>query len=145
MTYTKPEPGMPSKIDVAGRTLELRFTLRTLRDLQKDHGISVLDPQTMGQMFQDPERLALMLYYGVRNSAGTGPEPVTLEWIEDNFDASMLIDLAPMLAYATTGRWPDMSKLLGDVPNAPRPGATGLNSGPSDDTTYTLVNGLSGD
>ena len=136
MTYTKPEPGHPVLLELDGRKLELRFSLRSLKELDTDAGISVLKGDGLADVLRDPLKLAVMLYYGVR---GKAPD-ITLDWIEDNVDASMLLDLAPMLAYACTGRWPDLSKLL---PNAARPAAeseTGSASGPLVATTSDVLN-----
>jgi len=140
MVYTKPEPGKPILVEAAGQMLELRFTLKTLKALDAEHDISVLKGEGMAGIFQNPAKMAVVLYYGLR---ANNPE-VTEDWVEENFDASMLLDLAPVLAYATTGRWPDLSKILGESPNADRPGTTGLPSGPSEDMTSVAVKTNSG-
>jgi hypothetical protein len=136
MTYSKPEPGKPILVQIGGRALELRYSLKTLKALDAEHNISVLKGESMGLAFQDPARLAVVLYYGLR----AGASDVTQDWVEENVDASMLLDLAPLLAYATTGRWPDLSKFTGEAPNVDRPNGTGSPSGPSDDTTSPAVN-----
>jgi hypothetical protein len=133
MTYTKPEPGKPIVIEIGDRLLELRFSLKTLKALDKDEHISVLKAEGITGIFSDPTRLAVVLYYGLKTKDPT----ITLDWVEENVDASMLLDLAPLLILATTGRCPDMDKLLGESPNVPVPGQiqTGSLSGPSDATT----------
>jgi hypothetical protein len=138
MTYTKPEPGMPCVLELGEKKLELRFTLKVLKALEADHQITVLKGEGLGEALRDPAKLAVILYYGVRTK---NPE-ITEDWIEENVDASMLLDLAPMLAYATTGRWPDMEKILGSIPNVERPPepTTGSPSGPLADTTSGAVN-----
>jgi len=122
------------KITIGGKSLELRFTLKTLRLLQSERGISVL--KGMGDAMRDPEQLAVILFYGLRQA----DQEITLEWVEDNVDASMLIDLAPVLAYCVTGRWPDMEKLLAALPNAERPAQAGSTSGPLAGTISGSVN-----
>lgn len=128
MPYTKPQPGMPCILRLGERDVELRFTLRVLRELQAQESIAVLSGEGMRTALQDPATLAKMLYYGIR----TKQPDITEAWVEDNVDASMLMDLAPVLAYATTGRWPDMSKLLGDIegtsPNPTRPNGLAIGS-----------------
>ena len=136
LRYEKPEPGTPIVLDLDGEKLELRFTLRTLKALNVEQGISVLKGG-MGEVMTDPEKLAVILWYGVKTKR---PE-ITLDWIEDNFDAAMLLDLGPALAYAVTGRLPDLEKILANYPNAERPPEpTGSQSGPLADTTSGAVN-----
>jgi hypothetical protein len=133
MLYKKPEPGMPCVLTIGGREVELKFTLRVLRELHTNENIQILNGEWMRHALQDPQTLSRMLCYGLR----TKNPDITEAWVEDNVDASMLIDLAPALAYATTGRWPDMSRILGETdaaPNESRPNGlpqTGLPSGPS--------------
>lgn len=138
MRFSKPEPGKPVILHVADRDLELRFTLKVLKQLDVEKNISVLKGDGMADVLRDPENLAVVLHYGVKTK---DPE-ITLDWIEENFDASMLLDLAPILAYSMTGRYPDMDKLLGGHPNADSPAepSTGSPSGRSDGTTSTVLN-----
>jgi hypothetical protein len=136
MPYAKPDPGKPILVDIGGRQLELRYSLKTLKELDADHNISVLKGESMGQAFQNPALMAVVLYYGLRAKNAD----ISQDWVEDNVDASMLLDLAPLLAYATTGRWPDLAKFLGESPNAERPSGTGSPSGPSGDSTSAAVN-----
>jgi len=140
MPHQKPQPGMPCVIELEGKPYQLRFTLRTLRDLQQIEKISILDGAAMRTVLQDPHMLGTLLYYGLK---AKNPE-ITRDWIEDNVDASMLFDLAAPLAYATTGRWPDMEKILAGVtsPNqtSQDASATGSPSGQSDATTSGLPN-----
>lgn len=144
MTFEIPKPGMPIYIDVDGRRLQLRFSLKTLKALEKDFNISVLKGDGLSVAFRDPELLTNFLWYGLK---AKNPE-VSREWVEDEFDASMLMDLIPLLAYAVTGN--DISNALPKrgleiVPNgkAPIPQA-GLTYGLSDATTFTSQNVISG-
>jgi hypothetical protein len=138
MPYTKPNPGEPIILDIAERKLELRFPLKILKALSVDHHISVLSGEGLGESLRDPEKLAVMLFYGLK----TKQPDLTQEWVEDNVDARMLLDLAPMLAYATTGVFPDMTKILSRIPNVegPTDQKAGSTSGPSVDTTSTYKN-----
>jgi hypothetical protein len=138
MRYTKPEPGMPCILEIGDRKLELRYTLKALKALDVEQHISVLKGEGLAGTLQDPTKLATILYYGLRSKQ---PD-ITEDWIEENVDASMLLDLAPMLAYATTGRYPDIEKIIANLPNAERPAApsTGSPSGPLADSTSDLVN-----
>jgi hypothetical protein len=146
MLYTKPEAGKPCVLHIGGRDLELRFTLKTLKALDVDHHLSVLKGEGLFGAMQDPVKLSVILYYGLRTK---NPE-ITEDWVEENVDASMLLDMAPMLAFATTGRWPDLEKILadqkmlGDLPNparpTPPPESNGSISGPLADTTSVKPN-----
>ena len=128
---------MPCLIKVGDRSLELRFTLKALKALDAEHNLSVFRGEGLGEALREPGKLAVVLYYGLR----TRQPDITQDWVEENFDASMLLDLAPVLAYATTGRWPDMDKILANLPNAARPAdSTGSPSGPLADTTSRSVN-----
>ena len=136
MTYAKPEPGQPCVLDIAGRRLELLFTLKVLKQLELDHSISVLKGEGLGTMMQDPTRLAVVLYYGLK----TKQPDITEDWIEDNVDASMLLDMSPMLVRAITGKWFDVDDYVAKrLPNAERPtekaDTTGSPSGPLAVTT----------
>jgi hypothetical protein len=130
MLYTKPQPGFPVVLALGDKELELRYTLKTLKELDEKHHISVLKGEGLGDTLRDPAQLAVVLYYGVKSRH---PE-LTQDWIEDNVDAAMLLDLAPALAYSITGRWPDMEKILANLlPNVERPAdnsQTGSPSGP---------------
>jgi hypothetical protein len=138
MTYTKPEPGMPCVLEIGGKQLELRFTLKVLKVLEAEHQITVLKGEGLGDALRDPAKLGVILYFGIK----TKHPDITEDWVEENVDASMLLDIAPMLAYATTGRWPDMERILANLPNAERPPepTTGSPSGPLADTTSTVLN-----
>jgi len=128
------ERGLPVYIEIQDRAYEIRFTLRVLKELQRDHGISVI--RGAGDAMFDAEKLAIILWYGLREHQ---PE-LTLEWIEDNIDTSMLLGMMPSLVYAMTGR---EIPGAGD-PNAARLSGTGSPSGPSGVTTLASVNGNSG-
>jgi hypothetical protein len=141
----KPEPGQPILIDIGEAVYELKFPLRILKTLDADQGINVLKGAGMEGVFTDPEKLAILLYYGLRTKH---PE-VSLEWVEDNVDASMLLGLAPRLAYATTGRYPKIRGLDEDEDVSPNGReeslTTGSPSGPQDDTTSVSESVSSGD
>jgi hypothetical protein len=127
----KHEPGMPVAIEIAGKTLEVRYTLRVLKELQKD-GINVI--RGMSDAIYDPETLAKVLVAGIDKRHG-----IDLDWVMDNVDTAQLMAIMPDLTFAMTGR-----EIPG--PNAPRPveSGTGSPSGPSQDTTSVLVNGRAG-
>jgi hypothetical protein len=116
----------------------LRFPLKILKALSVDHHIKVLSGD-FGEVMRDPEKLSTMLYYGLK----TKQADLTQDWVEDNVDARMVLDLAPMLIYAMTGVFPDMEKILSRIPNVAgptEPAEAGSISGPSVDTTSTYRN-----
>lgn len=121
--------GEPVRFQMAGVEYRLRFTLRALKQLEHDHHISVMrGGEGVIDAVRDPEKLALVLYFGLK----THQPDITLEWVEDTFDASMLLELAPVIAQAISGRATGASS-----PNEPVPGkvnGVGSPSGPSDDT-----------
>jgi len=136
--YTKPEAGEPCVLQIGGRKVELLFTLRVLKQLDADHKISILKGGGLGTMMQDPDMLATVLYYGLKTKQ---PE-LTAEWVEENVDASMLLDMSPMIVRAVTGQWPDMEKLMASLPNGNRPAAkseAGSTSGQLAGTTSDVV------
>jgi len=137
----KPRPGEPVYVTIEEQKYRLRFPLRVLKELEGDHSISVLRGEGMVEAFRDPAKLAIMLSYGLRTD---NPE-LTPEWIEDHVEASMLLEIAPVMAFAATGRYPDMSALENPPnPPQPEPASTGSPSGPSDATIYTLAKPNSG-
>jgi len=137
----KPRPGEPVYVTIEDHHYRLRFPLRVLKELDVEHNISVLRGESMAEAFRDPEKLAILLSCGLRTD---NPE-VTAEWIEDHVEASMLLEIFPYIAYAASGRWPDMSG-LDNQPNPPQPepASTGLLSGPSDATISVLAKPNSG-
>jgi hypothetical protein len=138
----KPQPGQPILITIGGRELELKFPLRIVKRMDTEQGISVLRGTGMAAAFSDPERLALITHYGLQ----TKHPDITLDWVQDEVDASMLLTLGPLLAFATTGRWPK----IGEQEETPIPNEgqvepiRGLPSGLSEDTILELVNANSG-
>ena len=139
MTFHKPDPGKPVILEIGGRLLELRFTLGALKALDVEQSMPMLRGEGLGAALQDPAKLAIVLYYGLR---GRNPD-ITQQWVEDNVDSAMLLEyIGPALAYAITGRAPDMEKILGAIPNVERPTEppTGSPSGPLADTTSGAVN-----
>jgi hypothetical protein len=138
LRYEKPEPGTPIVLDLDGRKLELRYTFRTLKALKVEHDINVIKPEQLMAMVNDPEKLAIVLWYGLKTKE---PE-ITLDWIDDHFDAPMLMELWPAMAYAISGRLPDIAAATAASPNVERPAdpPTGSPSGPLADTTSTRPN-----
>jgi len=98
---TKPEPGQPILVELRGKLLEIRYSLGTLKDLARDHKISVLKGDAFLKLIEDPEKFTTVLHAGL---AEIQPE-VTREWVEKNIDASMFAILLPYLGYAMSGRW----------------------------------------
>jgi hypothetical protein len=124
------EPGMPVSIAIGGKDYPIRFTLRVLKQLQQDHSISVLSAN-FAETLSDMGKLPVILYYGMRVA---NPE-ITLDWIEDNVDLSVLVGMIPALTFAMSGR---QVKPTSDAsPNAERPKVNGIGSnfGPSDAST----------
>ena len=129
------EPGMPVRVEIDGKDYPLRFTLKALKELQRDHNISVIRGGV--DAFTDPEKLALILFYGLR---GLNPD-ITLEWVEEHVDAGMLVSMMPALGFAMSGRAPETS------PNPQAPAkANGIGSpfGPSGATISDTPSGNSG-
>ncbi len=120
------EPGMPVSLTIDGKEYSLRFTLRVLRELQKDHGISIMRGD---DNFTNPEKIGLLLYYGLR----TAHPELTLDWIEDHVDTPMLLRMVPSIVFAMSGKVPDAA------PNPDKPlrvnGGIGSHSGRSGDST----------
>jgi hypothetical protein len=131
--WTKPEPGMPCVIHVAERDFIVRFTLKVIKELHVNYEIRLLKPDSMMEALQDPEKFGVVLYHGLKSKQ---PD-ITLEWVEENIDSAMLIELSPALAYAVVGRTADQ------IPNVPKPEAnpsTGSPSGQSGDMISGAVN-----
>lgn len=137
--YVKPEPGHPCIIELADRQLELRFTLKVLKQLDVEHHIKLVGANFANVLFE-PGQLATVLFFGLK----TKQPDITEDWVAENVDASMLVDLSPVLAYATTGQWPDIDKILANLPNVARPQgetpSTGSPSGPLDGTITARPN-----
>jgi hypothetical protein len=131
------QPGKPVQFQMGETTYSLRFTLRALKTLEHEHDIAVMrGGEPMIAAVRDAGKLALILYYGLK---GAQPD-ITLDWVEDNFDSTMLLELAPVIAQAISGK-------AVDSPNEPPPGKVngiGSLSGPSDDTTSASVTATSG-
>jgi len=125
------EPGMPVSITIDGKEYPIRFTLRVLKDLQRDHGISVISGTP--DIFGDIGKLAIILFYGLR----TANADLTLDFVEENVDTSMLIEMIPALTFAMSGQLPKSAAAQEPSPNAERPKVNGIGSpfGPSDVTT----------
>ena len=124
------EPGMPVSLTIDGKEYPIRFTLRVLKELQKDHSVSVIGGNA--DLFTDVSKLAVILFYGLRTA---NPE-ITLDWVEDNVDTSMLVGMIPALTFAMSGQQP-RGPHSDQSPNAERPKVNGIGSpfGPSVDTT----------
>lgn len=129
------EPGMPVMVEIAGKSYQIRFSLKSMKTLQAEHKIHLLRG---GMSDLDPEKLALILYFGLRDK---NPE-LTLDWVEENVDAAALVDMVPALRFAINGSAAPSGTLPNGAP--PVPTGTGSASGPSADTTSVLVNGRSG-
>jgi hypothetical protein len=138
LRYETPEPGRPVVLILDGKRLELRFTLGVMRQVEQDHNVSLLKGNGLADILRDPGKLAILLTYGLRTKQ---PE-CTLEWVEDNFDSSMLISLGTVLAFCMTGSLPDLEKYFPKSPNGNGPIApeSGSTSGPSAVTTSDLAN-----
>jgi hypothetical protein len=121
----RPEPGTPASVLLAdGREHPLRFPLRVLRELKASHNIDMLGSAGIGAALNDPAILAVLLAAGMK----TTDDSITLEWVEDNVDASMLVSIAPQLVYAATGQWigDELQKRVnGASGNAPASDGTG--------------------
>ena len=147
----QPAPGMPATVEIGGTAYPLRFSLKALKELEANEGLRLLhDLGDLPAMIRNPDRLAMLLSYGLLEP-GTGRR-MSRDWIDDNVDASMLLDMVPKLLWAATGRWLDLEKLISEagLPNVPPsegPEAvlpTGSPSGQSDGTTSGYLNGSSG-
>lgn len=127
------EPGKPVTLVVGERVLRLRYPLRILKRMDEETGISVF--RGLGDSFQDPGKLAVLLHYGLV----TDQPDASVDWVEENIDASMLLEMAPKLAYAISGKLPEEA-----VPNGAAPGPTGSSSGPSGAMISDSLNPTSG-
>jgi hypothetical protein len=133
-------PGNAAEFQVGDKIYRMRLSLRVLKTLEQDHNISIMrGPESILAALHDPEKFALVVYQGLR---ANHPE-VTLDWVEDTFDATSIAMLAPVIGQAISGRE------AGDSPNAPtpdKPNGIGPLSGPSGDTTsasLTISSGIS--
>jgi hypothetical protein len=99
---TKPEAGQPITVEIGDRTMELRFPLRVMRDLEAA-GIRLLRDGRDGlfNVITSPEKMIDILYAGLR----TKQPDVTPDWVADNIDATMMTALMPLIVYAMTGQW----------------------------------------
>jgi hypothetical protein len=141
---TRPEPGQPILIEIGDQVLELKYPMRVLKKLAAVEGINVLggpNGEGMKDVFNMPDRVALLLWYGLQTKH---PE-ITQDWLDDHIEAPMLRDLGPSIGYAMTGRWPKVDEDEDAVPNPTEEGrALGSPSGPSDDTTFASPSANSG-
>jgi hypothetical protein len=138
MPYTKPEPGKPILVEIAGQSLQLRFNLRTMKALDKDHGISLFKAETgLGNAWEHPDRISLLLYYGLKEHH---PQ-ITQDWLDEHVETEMLPELFKMVIYAASGSWPELQP----PKNANGQSLlTGSVSGPSEDTTSAVAKPNSG-
>jgi len=127
----------PVKFELDGEEYRLRFTLGALKALDHDHGIKIMKGgDAMMDAVRDPGKLALILFHGLRTCH---PE-ITIEWVEANFDSSMLLDLAPVVGQAIGGK-------AAQLPNVDPPGKVngiGSLSGQSVDMTLGSLTPSSG-
>ena len=132
-------PGAAAEFEIDGKTYRMRLSLRVLKILEHEHHISIMrGPDGIMEALHDPEKFALIVYHGLR---ANHPD-ITLEWVEDTFDASSIVALAPVIGQAISGK-----EATGDSPNAPppdKPNGIGLLSGPSGDTTSDSPSANSG-
>lgn len=126
------EPGMPVSITIEGTEYPVRFTLRVLKQLQQDHGLSVISGNFVENM-TDVSKLAVILFYGMR----LAHPDITLDWVEDHVDTSMLVSMLPALTFAMSGRQIKQDAAPEPSPNAERPKVNGIGSpfGPSEGST----------
>jgi len=138
MQSNKTERGQPILVEIGDRLLEVRYSLKTLKALDKPpNNIRVFDINGgIIAALQDPAKLSAFLYFGLHEKQ---PD-ITPEWVDENVEASMVFDILPQLVYAATGRRTDTP----DRPNATGPSQTGSLSGPSEGTTSDLANATSG-
>ena len=111
------EPGMPILVMIEDQQYEIRFSLRTLKDLQKDHGISPI--QSAAETFTDLEKLSIMLYYGLKEKQSH----IDLDWVQDHVDAGSLVDMLPAISYAMSHKQP-----ASESPNEATPNGNGTGS-----------------
>lgn len=134
MQHLKPEPGEPILLSIRGKDYQLRYPLRMVKQIEREHKISILRGQNLEDVFSKAEILASILAAGLVSEQ---PE-TTLDWVEDNVDASELLDMSPTLIYAITGRWPEALANSNGAAKNGRPEASepGSASGSSPDSTY---------
>jgi hypothetical protein len=154
MLLEKPERGQPILLTIGERVVQLIYPLGEAKELDREHGISVLK-SNFGELVESTEKQAVCLYYGLRSKQ---PD-ITPEWVDKNVDATMLVWMWPYMVYAMKGIWPyQMARKIAQAdtgeedaaappnfqpPPTPRL-STGLPSGPSGDTTLVSVNSISG-
>ena len=131
-------PGAAAEFQVGDKVYRMRLSLRVLKTLEQDHNISIMrGSESILEALHDPEKFALVVYQGLKVNH---PE-VTLDWVEDPFDATSIAMLAPVIGQAISG------KEVGESPNEPppdKPNGIGLLSGPSGDMTSDLPTASSG-
>ena len=131
----RPDPGMPVVFPLGGRELRLRYPLRVLKELEANHGISVL--RGLRGFNANTETFILLLVYGLK----TDQPDCTQDWVEDNFEASMMMELGRLIGFAATGVWVEPESPNGASPASPTIGSP---SGLPDDSISDLVNANSG-
>jgi hypothetical protein len=143
----KPAAGMPITVPIDGKEYRLRYSLRALKTLEKEHGLSLMrGGEDMARALQSPSCFTTVLHVGLQ---AEHPD-LTLEWVEDRVDAGMLIEIIPLLILAISGIWigdklEDAVKSPNGLPEVPiLPSGTGFPSGPSADTTSVSVKPNSG-
>jgi hypothetical protein len=92
-----------------------------MKKLDHEHGISFMrGGEAIAATFQDPEKFAILFHAGL-----TAEQPdITLDWVEDHVEASMLADLMPYLVYAASGR-----KIVADERDEAAPAKNGQPGG----------------
>lgn len=96
---------------IAGVERELRYSLGSMRRLKKELGKSVLNPM----QDVDEDRIAGLLYEGLRDSAGNPPADLTLDQMCDSIRPGDLKYLMEQFAKAwLAGQLPE-----GELKNGP--------------------------
>lgn len=132
-------------LEIAGHHLTARFTMRSLKDLQKEHG-SIQDIGEMLRLLADPSKNtgpgAVPLYGTVASLLALalryeriGDQPVTEEWILDNADPRRIIGYEQAVIRALNLAMPGAADDTAD----PTPPAT------PEETTASVETGFPGD
>jgi hypothetical protein len=132
------EPAKPIMIEIGGKEYQLRYSLRSLRELETQ-GVNLLEQSNMNSI----SKLSLLLYHGLR----TENPNISEEWVLDNVDAPELFAMLPAMVEAATGKRGQAETVAAkNEPARFLPGAagTGGNPGLSEDTISPSVKPNSG-
>jgi len=141
----RPRPGEAITIPIGGEVLRLHYPLRILKQLDIERNISM---RSMKDAINSPELLSITVFYGLQ----VHHPDKTLDWVQDNIDGSVMIELIPTLMFAMTGTWPEIDELAKRAeeeggPNSPAVGqriSIGSPSGPTVDMTLASQTETSG-